>query len=231
MLSVSMDKDCLRSPRRFYRRGSILFAAAGLSLLLFHGTAGLLLSKESDDPIVQREDKLKAFRQQRDRFFREDDHSPLRETDRKNFKGLLYYPIDLKYAVAGTLERYSTSDPVYVTLPTNRESGRRYVRYGRFKFKWEGREQVLEVYRPLGGGELFLPFKDGTSGQETFSRGRYLYIEPLEAGKVLIDFNRAYNPFCHYNEKYTCPFAPEENWLRAPIRAGEKRYPVEKGHP
>ncbi len=181
--------------------------------------------------MVQREEKLKAFRRQRDRFFREEERSPLRESDRKNFKGLLYYPIDLNYAMIGSVQGYSTSKSLYVTLPTNKEIGKRYVRYGRFKFRWEGREHFLEVYRPLGGGELFLPFRDRTSGQETFSKGRYLYIEPFENGKVLIDFNRAYNPFCQYNEKYTCPFAPEENWLNAAIRAGEKRYPGEKGHP
>jgi hypothetical protein len=76
----------------------------------------------------------------------------------------------------------------------------------------------------LGGGEFFLPFKDKTSGTETYSDGRYLYIEPISGGKVLIDFNRAYNPFCAYNEKYTCPFAPKENWLGTAIQAGEKRF-------
>ncbi len=83
----------------------------------------------------------------------------------------------------------------------------------RFKFKLEGKEYILQIYRPLGGGELFLPFKDKTSETETYRMGRYLNIEPMPGGKVLIDFNRAYNPFCQYNEKYTCPFAPGENWL------------------
>jgi len=98
------------------------------------------------------------------------------------------------------------------------------VKHGKFRFKWEGKEYVLQIYRPLGGGELFLPFKDKTSGIETYERGRYLYIEPMHGGKVLIDFNRAHNPFCQYNEKYTCPFPPEENWLGIAIRAGEKRF-------
>jgi len=71
---------------------------------------------------------------------------------------------------------------------------------------------------------LFLPFKDKTSGNETYPEGRYLNIEPMPGGKVLIDFNRAYNPFCENNEKSTCPFAPKENWLAIEIRAGEKRF-------
>jgi len=171
----------------------------------------------------RREEKLKAFREKRDRFFKEDPSSPLKESDRKRFKGLIYYPIDLKYAMAGSIEKYLTeTKPLYVTLSTNKEMGRKYVKYGRFKFKWDEKEYVLQIYRPLGGGELFLPFKDKTSETETYLKGRYLYIEPMPGGKVLVDFNRAYNPFCQYNEKFTCPFAPEENWLEIAVRAGEK---------
>lgn len=185
----------------------------------------LLSSKEEENPMERREEKLKIFREKKDRFFKEDPHSPLKESDRKKFKGLIYYPIDLKYALIGSIEKYPTEPkPLYVTLPTNKERGKKYVKYGRFKFKWEGKEYTLHVYRPLGGGELFLPFKDKTSETETYPKGRYLYIEPMSAGKVLIDFNRAYNPFCEYSEKYLCPFAPEENWLPIQIRAGEKRF-------
>ncbi|HSB05504.1 MAG TPA: DUF1684 domain-containing protein [Thermodesulfobacteriota bacterium] len=206
------------------KRKRLLFIMAGIGLLLFTGP-DLLLSRIVEDSMVQREERLKAFRKERDRFFKEDPRSPLKESDRKKFKGLLYYPIDLRYAMTGSIEKYPVEPkPIYVTLPTNKEVGKRYVRYGGFKFNWEGKERVLQIYRPLGGGELFLPFKDETSGVETFSKGRYLYIESMPGEKVLIDFNRAYNPFCHYNEKYTCPFAPEENWLKIPIRAGEKRF-------
>lgn len=172
-----------------------------------------------------REQKLKAFREKKNRFFKEDTQSPLNESDRKKFKGLIYYPIDLKYSIIGSIEKNPTEPkPVYIILLTNKEMGRKYVKYGRFKYKWEGKEYILQIYRPLGGGELFLPFKDKTSGTETYPKGRYLYIEPMLGGKVLIDFNRAYNPFCQFNEKYTCPFAPEENWLNIAIRVGEKRF-------
>lgn len=173
----------------------------------------------------RREDELKAFRRKKDQFFKKDSLSPLKEPERKKFKGLIYYPINLKYAMTGPIVKYSIEPkPLYVTLPTNKETGKKYVKYGRFKFKWDGNEYVLQIYRPLGGGELFLPFKDKTSETETYIKGRYVYIEPMPGGKVLIDFNRAYNPFCQYNEKYICPFAPEENWLNAEIHAGEKRF-------
>jgi uncharacterized protein (DUF1684 family) len=127
--------------------------------------------------------------------------------------------------MVGVIVRYPIEPkPIYVNLPTNKEKDRKYVKYGQFKFKWEGEECILQIYRPLGGGELFLPCKDKTSRTETHPEGRYLYVEPMPGGKVLIDFNRAYNPFCQYNEKYTCPFAPQENWLEIPIQAGERRF-------
>jgi uncharacterized protein (DUF1684 family) len=189
------------------------------------GKADLPISKGDEDPMERREQKLKAFREKKDRFFKEDAQSPLNESDQKKFKGLIYYPIDLKYSMIGPIERYPTEPkPIYIILPTNKEVGRKYVKYGRFKFKRGGKEFVLQIYRPLGGGELFLPFKDKTSETETYPKGRYLYIEPMPGGKVLIDFNRACSPFCQYNEKYTCPFALEENWLDITIRVGEKRF-------
>ena len=203
----------------------LLFSISFLCLLLLNERSNLILSKEEENPMERREEKLKTFREKKDWFFKEDAQSPLIESDRKKFKGLLYYPIDLKYSMIGSIEKYPTEPkPIYIILPTNKERGRKYVKYGRFKFKWEGKEYVLQIYRPLGGGELFLPFKDKTSGTETYPKGRYLYIEPMPGGKMLIDFNRAYNPFCQFNEKYACPFAPEENWLDTAIRAGEKRF-------
>jgi uncharacterized protein (DUF1684 family) len=203
----------------------LLFSISFFCLLLLNGKSDLTLSKEEENPMEMREQKLKFFREKKDRFFKEDTQSPLKESDRKKFKGLIYYPIDLKYSMIGSIEKYPTEPkPIYILLPTNKEMGRKYVKYGRFKYKWEGKEYILQIYRPLGGGELFLPFKDKTSETETYPKGRYLYIESMLGGKVLIDFNRAYNPFCQFNEKYTCPFAPEENWIDIAIRSGEKRF-------
>lgn len=202
----------------------LFFSISCLCFLLLGGNSNLPISKE-ENPMERREEKIKIFREKKDRFFKEDAKSPLNESDRKKFKGLIYYPIDLKYSMIGSIEKYPTEPkPIYIILPTNKAMGRKYVKYGRFKFKWEGIEYVLQIYRPLAVSEVFLPFKDKTSGIETYEKGRYLYIEPMPGGKVLIDFNRAYNPFCQYDEKYTCPFAPEENWLRIAIRAGEKRF-------
>jgi len=204
----------------------IFFSIASLCFLLLPGKLDSLLAQVKEDPLDQRREKLKDFREKRDRFFKEDPYSPLKENDRKKFKGLSYYPVDLRYAMVGAIERYPIEPkPMYVILPTNKETGRKYVKYGRFNFKWEGKAYSLQIYRPLGSGELFLPFKDRTSETETYPKGRYLSIESMPGGKVLIDFNRASNPFCQFNEKYTCPYPPEENWLDIAIRAGERRFP------
>jgi uncharacterized protein len=203
----------------------LFFFSMLLCLSLIAGERNLVFSGAMEDPLDGREERLRVFREKRDRFFGEDPQSPLGEKDRKAFKGLRYYPVDLKYALTGKIERHPVEpNPIYVTLSTSKGSGRKYVKYGRFDFKIDGKRFSLAVYRPVGGSDLFLPFKDRTSETETHREGRYLPVEERPDGTVLIDFNRAYNPFCEFNEKYTCPLAPRENWLDLPIQAGEKRF-------
>jgi len=74
------------------------------------------------------------------------------------------------------------------------------------------------------GDELFIPFRDATSGKDTYGAGRYVEAEPLGKGRYLLDFNRAYNPYCAYNDDWRCPLPPAENWLTVAIRAGEKSF-------
>jgi len=207
------------------KRRGLLLSFLCLCLFLFGVKIDAPSPDQNQSPMEQREEKLKAFREKRNQFFKTDPRSPLKEVERKKFSGLHYYPIDVAYAMVGSIKRYPIDPkPIYVNLPTSKGREKKYVKYGQFKFKWSGKEYALQIYRPLGGGELFLPFKDKTSEKETYPHGRYLTIEPMPGGKVLIDFNRAHNPFCEFNEKYTCPFAPRENWLGIPIRAGEKRF-------
>ena len=209
----------------FMGRKGLPLALLGLCFLLMGARPETPLPDQDPNPMERREEKLKAFRERRNQFFKTDPQSPLEEADRKQFDGLSYYPIDLAYAMVRTIERYPIEPkPLYASLPTSKGPEKKYVKYGRFKFKVSGKAVVLQIYRPLGGGELFLPFKDKTSGKETYSHGRYLFLESMLGGKVLVDFNRAYNPFCAFNEKYTCPFAPQENALDLLIGAGEKRF-------
>jgi hypothetical protein len=95
-----------------------------------------------------------------------------------------------------------------------------YQRYGRFRFTVDGQEAELTLY--LGEFGYFLPFIDNLAGKETYPAGRYLEPEPLGEGRFLIDFNLAYNPYCAYNDYWSCPLTPPENRLKVPVRAGEK---------
>ena len=90
--------------------------------------------------------------------------------------------------------------------------------------KLEGEPAALAVYRSPHHDELFLPFRDATSGRETYGAGRYLEPAKLAGGRLLVDFNLAYNPYCAYSEEYSCPLPPFENHLKVAIRAGEKAY-------
>ena len=106
-----------------------------------------------------------------------------------------------------------------------------FLCWGEFRLKIDGKEQALQAYRSNPQEEmLFIPFRDATSGKETYGAGRYLDLEPgrdrTTGGKWVLDFNQAYNPWCVYSEAYTCPFVPIENWLEVPIQAGEKNYPL-----
>jgi hypothetical protein len=97
-----------------------------------------------------------------------------------------------------------------------------YERVGKIRFTVDGEPAELTVFRNEHG--YFLPFADALAGQETYGAGRYLEPEVLPDGRLHVDFNYAYNPYCAYNELYSCPITPPENRLQVPIRAGEKIY-------
>ena len=99
-----------------------------------------------------------------------------------------------------------------------------YAKYGHVSFDVNGAIATLQVYQDPEGGDFFLPFVDATAPADTYGAGRYLDIEPSGAGKFLIDFNYAYNPYCAYNDKWSCPIPPRENRVKVRIEAGEKKY-------
>jgi len=175
------------------------------------------------DNLTTRLKDIQREREEKDRFFREDPKSPLSPKNQKSFKGLNYYPVDLDFVISGQLERDPKGRRDYVKLPTNRGNYRTYIKEGIFRFKIEGKECVLTVFRSLGRSTLFLPFKDRTNGHETYRNGRYVDVEIMGDDRIVVDFNRAHNPFCAYNPKYTCAYAPEENTLDVTIRSGEKK--------
>ena len=104
-----------------------------------------------------------------------------------------------------------------------------FLRWGAFRFSIGDETCTLQAYKGASEEEsLFVLFRDATSGEETYPAGRYLDLDPgrdlAAEGKWILDFNKAYNPWCAYSESYTCPLVPLENWLKVPVRAGEKNY-------
>jgi uncharacterized protein len=167
-------------------------------------------------------DRLIAFREARDKQFREE-KDPIPANKRDVLLPLRYYPPDSSYTVAAAL-RLGQERPV-VLMPTSTGTIRRYERVGVLEFTFQGQPLSLGAFIEAGTKQiegLFVPFVDATSGKETYPAGRYLDIPPTTTGLYEIDFNKAYNPYCAYNATYECPYPPASNRLKVEIRAGEK---------
>jgi uncharacterized protein (DUF1684 family) len=166
-------------------------------------------------------DALEAQRAEKDAYFRQNPYSPLEPEDRQNFSGLKYYEPDLAFQYILQLQ---PADPEPITLQTNTGDEQIYNRIGTVQFEVDGEPARAAIYQSTDRNDLFLPFRDATSGKETYGAGRYLEPVDLGNGEVLVDFNLAYNPYCAYSPNFSCPLPPVENWLKVPIRAGEKKF-------
>jgi uncharacterized protein (DUF1684 family) len=165
---------------------------------------------------------LDHFRAQKDDFFLHDWQSPLTPDQRREFTGLKYYPENPALRFTISIEPHA--DQAIVTMQTSTGSVREYVKYGQFSFAVNGEIATLQVYQDPDGEYFFLPFVDATAPEETYGAGRYLDLEQNADGTFTIDFNHAYNPYCVYNDKWSCPIPPQENRLAVRIEAGEKKY-------
>ncbi len=167
--------------------------------------------------------ELEAFRAEKDQFFHNDPQSPLTVQQKRDFHGLNYFPEN----PALRLEVQADKLPVKerVEMQTSTGDVQVYFRHSRFRFRVDGQEAELTIYE--GDYGFFLPFVDALAGKDTYPAGRYLEPEPLAGGRFLVDFNLAYNPYCAYNEHWSCPLTPFENRLKVPIRAGEKIFHAE----
>jgi len=152
-----------------------------------------------------------------------DECSPVPKARRQLLLPLRYYEIDSRYNVPAAL-RLSDDRPVF-EMPTSTGTLRRMERVGVLEFRLDGQSLTLAAFVPEGTrriDSLFVPFADMTTGSETYSAGRYLDLHPTATGIYAIDFNRAYNPYCAYNDTYECPYPPSSNRLQVAIRAGER---------
>ncbi|MEA3200128.1 MAG: uncharacterized protein QOE90_1556 [Thermoplasmata archaeon] len=162
-----------------------------------------------------------AQRKAKDEAFRTQPWSPIPRHERAAFAGLRYFDPDLAWRIAAAWEPAAVPKPLKVQTSTGEV--RDYLDVGTLRMKTPAGEVALHAYAG-GGGELFVPFRDATSAKETYGAGRYLDVEMPHGASAVVDFNLAYSPYCAYSEDFSCPFPPPENWLKVPIRAGEKSY-------
>ncbi|MDX5345790.1 MAG: DUF1684 domain-containing protein [Hymenobacteraceae bacterium] len=193
----------------------ILIGVAGILFYLFKD---LIFSDENYKKLVQQE------RDKKDLSFRSRTNSPLEDNARATFTKLNYYEPDKDYQVSARYEEFA--DPDTVQMQMTNETTEPYLRYAKATFELEGQEQQLTLFKKVNETEetLFVPFTDKTNGFDTYGGGRYVDVPYGKNGKVTLDFNEAYNPYCAYNPEYSCPVPPSENFLSVAIPAGEKAF-------
>ena len=174
---------------------------------------------------------LEQERKGKDVFFAMHWQSPVPLEDKGKFRGLANFPVNPEYRFELSLHEYK--DRKVMRIQDTAGNMREYLRWGEFKFRIANVECSLRAYKTNPGEDrFFIPFKDVTSGEETYDAGRYLDLDSerdrTPDGKWQLDFNGAYNPRCAYSTDYACPYVPPENWLKVAIIAGEKNYPLSK---
>jgi len=193
-----------------------------------------LISCSNSDKEKNYEAKIKEFQYRLNVEYADKKTSPLTEEDFKTFKSLDFFPIDTTYKVTATIT-YVKEAPVF-KMETTTDRLPLYKTYLLAKFTLKGEEFEIPIYQsqelmtdPQYVDYLFLPFKDLTNGKESYAGGRFLDLKlpPKDATTMVIDFNEAYNPYCAYNHKFSCPIPPDANVLEVAIPAGVKAY---KGH-
>jgi uncharacterized protein len=167
--------------------------------------------------------EIAAARAAKETAFEAGADSPVPVNRRAELLPLAYFPIDLSYSVPAVLE--PSSEQVTVEMPTSTGEHRKMHRVGKLEFVLKGQPMTLSAFTEAGAPDvdhLFVPFADLTTGTETYAGGRYLDLDRNATGIYLVDFNRAYQPYCYFNPTFDCPYPPAENRLKVPIRAGER---------
>ncbi len=171
-------------------------------------------------------EKIKKEREEKNHFMKTSTESPFGEA-RENFTVLKYYPVDPKFKIIADLTPVQDKNVVMLTTSDGQEE--RYIEYAYAEFDFNGLHNKLLILEMMEmgpfRGKLFLAFGDETSGGETYGAGRYLDVIKVKGSQTItLDFNTAYNPYCAYADKFSCPFPPTENLLKIALQAGEKIY-------
>lgn len=166
-----------------------------------------------------------TYQKEQNAYFKDASTSPLIEKDRKHFEGLEFFKFDSTYVVQAKLIRTPDAQPFEMKTSTKRLPV--YKIYGELEFILKDKSYKLNIYQNIESEDkdyLFLPFLDDTNGETTYSGGRYIESSIPEGDVLVIDFNEAFNPYCAYNEKYSCPIVPRANYLALKVEAGVKAY-------
>ena len=166
--------------------------------------------------------ELTEFRKNKDAFFKDHYQSPLDSQEKKSFTGLKYFPENPALRLDLDMEKYP--NPERIIMPTSTGDEQEYWQVGQISFSVKDQPATLQVYQGVDGGEYFIPFVDATAPAETYGGGRYLEPSELGDGRLHADFNMAYNPYCAYNDRWSCPLPPRQNRLAIRIEAGELKY-------
>jgi uncharacterized protein len=161
--------------------------------------------------------QLVRFRKEKDNFFIRDDQSPLTRGQKQKFQELAYFSENPSLSLKVTLVEFPGKE--VVNIQTSTGYMQTYQKIGSFNFPVERQDTSLSLYANDQG--FFLPFVDSLAGGETYGAGRYVEAHSMGDGEFVLDFNFAYNPYCAYNDKWSCPLTPAENRLGVPIATGE----------
>lgn len=172
---------------------------------------------------------ISRFQKSLNDHYKSKDHSPLTKKQRKKFKGHNFYPVNEKYLI--TAKFILTPNTENFKMKTTTERRPIYRKYGEVHFDLDGKTHILSIYQNIAGlksekykNDLFLLFNDKTNGNGSYYGGRYIDLKIPTSDTLIIDFNKSYNPYCHYNSAYSCPIPPSENLLDIEIEAGIKSY-------
>ena len=171
--------------------------------------------------------QIAVFRQELNDRFKDPEKTPLKESDLEDFSELDFFPANLSYRVVAEFIKANNSDTIKMKTTTGREPD--YLKYAELVFYFDGVKFKLNVYQNIQlnkseeyKNNLFLPFTDLTNGSESYGGGRYIDLKIPQGKTIVLDFNRYYNPLCAYNDNYSCPIPPPENFMELEIKAGVK---------
>lgn len=170
-------------------------------------------------------DEINSYQTNLKKEWENPETTPLKEDEKDSFQGIQFFPIDKKYILNADFTPIENGKTI--PFPTSAKKIKHYKEYGKLNFKLNGNFHELTIYQsdpPIEGYEnsLFLPFMDETNGDTSYGGGRYLDFEitDIQDNKLVIDFNKAYNPYCAYSKYYNCPIPPANNYLNTEIKAG-----------